>query len=107
MEGKLEVRAELGKAGDAGRGECEWKASDAIEGPGARRDSEAKAVGSVSKSSESTLMVGISLYPLVLARRRGPRGRMMKKDRSMKHGRKADASTEVLTDRPIVLVKST
>ena len=31
----------------------------------------------------------------------------MKKDSSMKHGRKADARSEVLTVNPIVLVNST
>ena len=41
------------------------------------------------------------------ARRNGPWGRITKKARSMKHGRKADAMRDVLTLNPIVVVNKT
>jgi len=59
--GKLEDREELGKAGDAARGEWEWKASEVIEGPGTISDWDEAYAGMVSMSSESMSIVGMPL----------------------------------------------
>ena len=44
---------------------------------------------------------------MLCARLSGPCGRMTKKDSSIMHGRKADASSEVLTLNPMVEVRRT
>lgn len=83
-------------------------ASEVTPGPGARREDAAEVIGRSSMSSASMSWVGRSVYSFVFeARRNGPWGRMTKKARSMKQGRKADDSRDVLTLNPIVVVRST
>jgi hypothetical protein len=85
-----------------------WYAPAAVEGPGERRDWEAESMGSEETSSESIPIVRTPAWPsLLCARRSGPCGTMTKNDSSIMQGRKADASSEVLTLRPIVEVRRT
>ena len=83
-------------------------ASDAMLGPGARREDAAEGVGRVVMSESVMSWVGREVYSSVVeAWWRGSGGRMKKKDRSMMQGRKADARRDVLTLRPIVVVSRT
>lgn len=62
----------------------------------------------VSSSVVSIPRAEMLLYPLLrLACLSGPRGRIMKKLRSMMEGKKADAMRLVLTDKPRVEVIKT